>query len=117
MTQALDRRKGLVPLFPLALALFVVATLGYGAWFGFPVQDDTYMIRLLRLGGPARILSDHPDRPVYGFLLAAATGLAGEHRAFYVAIGLAGWLLFAGEAIWFWVLLFPEWASAWPAVM
>jgi hypothetical protein len=116
MTLAPDRRRGLVIVLSLALALFVVGSLGYGAWFGFPVQDDTYMIRLLRLGGPDRIVSEHPDRPVYGVLLAAGARLGGERRAAYVAIGVAGWLLLAGEAIWLWLLLFPEWSSAWPAV-
>lgn len=98
------------------LGIFVAITLAYGMWSGFPVQDDTYLIRLLRLGGPERLVHDHPDRPVYGLLLASCARVFGEHKAPYIGIGIAAWLAFAGEAIWLWIVLFPEWASAWPLV-
>ena len=105
---------------PRALAVFlgafVAITLAYGMWTGFPVQDDTYLTRLLRLGGPERIAHDHPDRPVYGLFLASSARLFGEHKGFYIAIGLVAWLAFAAEVIWLWIALFPEWASAWPVV-
>jgi hypothetical protein len=98
------------------LAFFVLTTLALGAWWGFPVQDDTYMIRLLRLGGPDLISREHADRPVSGLLIASFARLAGEHRAPYVALTLALWSLLAAQAARLWTRLFPVWAEAWPAV-
>ena len=98
------------------LALFVLVTLALGSWRGFPVQDDTYMIRLLRMGGPDRVLHEHRDRPVYGFLLTALVRIAGEHRPVYVAAAILFWSLLAAQAVRFWILFFPEWRRAWPAI-
>lgn len=36
-----------------ALTLFVVGTLFAGAWWGFPVQDDNYLVRLIRMVPPS----------------------------------------------------------------
>ena len=99
-----------------ALAAFVLATLAVGSWWGFPVQDDTYMVRLLRLGGPDRIVQEHPDRPAFGLVLAACARIAGEHRAIYILIALAFWATLAGQAARLWFLMFPRWSGAWPAV-
>jgi hypothetical protein len=98
------------------LALFVLTALAVGSWWGFPVQDDTYMIRLLRLGGADLIIQEYPDRPIVGFLVATCVRFAGEHRALYIAIALVFWSLLAAQAIRLWVLVFPEWTPAWPAV-
>jgi len=100
----------------LALGALVVSTIAAGMWWGFPVQDDSLMIRLLRMGGPPLIVAEHPDRPVFGHLLATCARIAGEHRLLYVAIGLLLWLVLAAEAALLWIRLFPEWFHAWPAV-
>jgi hypothetical protein len=100
----------------LALLVLVSSTLAAGAWWGFPVQDDTYMIRLLRLGGPGLILAEHADRPVVGRLIAGCVRLVGEHRAPYIAVGLLFWMGLAAEGALLWIRLFPEWSYAWPAV-
>src|SRR5262249_39174183 len=70
-------RATLHPLFAAGiLGAFLLAAHALGAWTGFPVQDDTYMIRLLRLGGPDRVLLEHPDRPLYGHLLGMLTRIS-----------------------------------------
>jgi hypothetical protein len=100
----------------LVLLGLTASTIVAGAWWGFPVQDDVYMVRLLRMGGPSLILAEHPDRPVAGFLMASCVRIAGEHRLFYIAVALLFWLVLAGEGALLWVRLFPEWSYAWPAV-
>jgi len=100
----------------LALTLLVASTIASGAWWGFPIQDDSLMIRLLRMGGPSLIVAEHTDRPVFGFLMASCARIAGEHRLPYVAIALLFWLVLAAEAALLWIRLFPEWSHAWPAV-
>jgi hypothetical protein len=109
-----DRRSQLL----IGLVLFVLAasTIAAGAWWGFPVQDDVYMIRLLRMGGPNLILAEHPDRPVVGLLMASCVRIAGEHRILYIAVGLLFWLVLAAEGAQLWIRLFPEWPRAWPVV-
>lgn len=109
-----DRRLQL--LVGLALLVLTTSTIAVGAWWGFPVQDDNYMIRLLRMGGPNLILAEHQDRPVMGHLIAACVRLAGERPALYIAIGLVLWMCLALEAALLWIRLFPEWPHAWPAV-
>lgn len=99
-----------------ALALFVLTALALGSWWGFPVQDDNHMIRLLRSGGADLVIQEHADRPVYGFLLATCGRFVGERRAIYIAIALVFWSLLAVQAIRLWILIFPEWTPAWPAV-
>jgi len=80
------------------------------------MQSDVYLIRLLRAGGPELISREHPDRPVYGLLLAETARLAGEQQTIYIAIALVGWAILAGEAVWLWRLLFPQWPEASPVV-
>jgi hypothetical protein len=96
----------------IALATFVLGALFLGASWGFPTQDDVYLIHLLRTGGPELISRTHPDRPVVGQLMAASARLAGERQTIYIMIALVGWALLAGEAAWLWVLLFPQWSGA-----
>src|SRR4029450_14131918 len=81
-----------------AILIVVAGSLAAGARWGFPVQDDTYMIRLLRLGGTSLLRAEHPERPVVGLLMAAGVGLAGEHPLFYVSGGGACWLVFGAAA-------------------
>lgn len=100
----------------LALGALVAGTIAAGAWWGFPVQDDTYMIRVLRVGGPEHILAENVDRPVVGLLVAECVRLAGEHRTPYIAIGLLFWMGLAAEGALLWIRLFPEWSRAWPAI-
>jgi hypothetical protein len=100
----------------LALGALAASLIAAGMWWGFPVQDDSLMIRLLRMGGPTLIASEHPDRPVFGFLMASCARIAGEHRLLYVGVSLLLWLALAAEAALLWSRVFPEWAHAWPAV-
>ncbi len=92
------------------------SAIAVGAWRGFPVQDDTYVVRLLRLGGPTLVESQHADRPIAGFLISTVSRIAGEHRPLYIAVGLLGWMLLALEAALLWSRLFPEWSYAWPVI-
>ena len=110
------RLRSMRLLFGAGLLTLISATLAVGGWWGFPVQDDTYMIRHLRMGGPERIVSEHADRPVVGRLMAAGARIAGESRPFYIAVGVLSWLALTLEAAALWARLFPEWAFAWPAV-
>lgn len=89
-------------------ASIVVATIGLGSWWGFPSQDDSYLIRLLRNGGAQQIGLMHADRPIYGLLLEGTARLSGEATALYVGIGVLAWVLLAAQAAWLWRLLFPE---------
>jgi len=98
------------------VALFIAATLALGAWWGFPVQDDTYALRLLRLGGVQQIFAQHPDRPISGFLVATSMRFGGEHRVLYIALLLAFWGVLVLQAVRLWTRLFPEWTQAWPAI-
>jgi len=99
----------------LAVLILTVCALAAGGLWGFPVQDDTYMIRLLRMGGPELIRSEHPERRIMGLLIADAVRVAGEHPLPYVAAGVLCWVIFAAETALLWVRLFPAWARAWPA--
>jgi hypothetical protein len=98
------------------VAAFILTTLALGSWWGFPVQDDNYMIRLLRRGGPDRIIRDQPERPICAALIAGSARVAGEHRERYILVGLVLWSAFSAVSVRFWRLLFPEWAQAWPAI-
>ena len=98
------------------VAVFVLTTLAVGSWWGFPVQDDNFMIRLLRMGGPERLVQNQPERPICTWLIAGSARLAGEHRERYIFISLVCWSLFAAVAVRLWMLLFPEWPGAWPAI-
>ncbi len=100
----------------LAVLVVAVSSIAAGAWWGFPVQDDTYMIRLLRMGGPNLILAEHPDRPIAGFLIGSCARIAGESRPLYIAVGLLFWCALAAEGAGLWIRLFPGWSRAWPAV-
>ncbi|HEV7499962.1 MAG TPA: hypothetical protein VGQ33_08170, partial [Vicinamibacteria bacterium] len=93
------RRPTITVLLWTALAGLVLTTLFLGAFWGFPAQDDVYLIHLLRAGGPELIARVHPDRPVVGLLLAASARLAGERAAIYIVVALVGWALLAGEAV------------------
>src|SRR5262245_30347395 len=84
----------------VALAAVVLAVLFLGASWGFPNQSDVYLVRLLKAGGPDLVSREHPDRPVYGLLLAAAARLTGDRPAVYIALALVGWAIFASEAVW-----------------
>jgi hypothetical protein len=98
------------------LTLFVAGTLFAGAWWGFPVQDDNYLVRLIRMEGPHSIASRHPDRPVCGILMELCALAAGEHKAIYIAIAILSWLWLAAAAAGLWRALFPEWTRASTAV-
>jgi hypothetical protein len=108
-----DRRPVLIG---VALVLVAASAIAVGAWWGFPVQDDTMMIRNFRMGGTALIVSENVERPIVGHLVAASLRIAGEHRSFYIAVGLLFWLGLAAEAAMLWARLFPRWSFAWPAV-
>lgn len=112
---ALESTRRTTRLAGLAVLILTVCALAAGGLWGFPVQDDSYMIRLLRMGGPELIRSEHPERPLMGLLIAAAVRVAGEHPLPYVAVGVLCWVLFAAETALLWVRLFPAWARAWPA--
>jgi len=92
----------------LALGGVVVAALAFGAWSGFPVLNDAYMVGLIREFGPKSILPDHPDQPLYGILLQGLATAFGWNRAPYVAIGVGAWALLAWQAMRLWTRLFPE---------
>jgi hypothetical protein len=98
------------------LAVFALGTIAFGAFSGFPVQDDTYLVRLQRLGGGEGRILEHHDRPIVAFLVASSARWLGERPAPYIAIALAFWAAFAAVAVRFWRRLFPEWRQAWPAV-
>jgi len=98
------------------LAVFALGTIAFGAFSGFPIQDDTYLVRLLRLGGDERMIREHHDRPIVAYLVASCARWVGEHPGPYVAIALVFWAAFAALAVRFWRGLFPEWRQAWPAV-
>ncbi len=97
--------------------MFFIATISAGAWWGFPVQDDTFLIRLLRVGGPERVFVEHPDRPISGFLIGTWARIAGEHRALYIPVAVGAWALIGIQAMLLWARLFPEWPGGAPAVM
>jgi hypothetical protein len=93
----------------IALGLLVSIPLVLGAWWGFPVQDDTYLVRLLHMGGPDLVLSEHVTRPLSGWIISSFARVAGEHRFAYVLAALAAWWLLAALCARLWVQLFPEW--------
>lgn len=90
------------------LVLFVLGVIALGAMWGFPVQDDGYVFRLLRAGGPRAFVEQHADRPLIGFVLAEIVGLFGEHKFLYITVGLLAWVLFAAETAALWKRLYPE---------
>ena len=89
------------------LAVFALGTMAFGAFSGFPIQDDTNLVRLLRLGGDEGMIREHRDRPVVAFLVASCARLAGEHPGPYVAIALMFWAVFAALAACFWRRALP----------
>lgn len=96
------------------LGLFVLGVIALGAVWGFPAQDDGYVFRLFRAGGLRAIVEQHPDRPLYGFMLAQTARLFGEHRLLYIALGLLAWSVLAAETAALWKRLYPEFRSLWP---
>jgi hypothetical protein len=94
-----------------ALVLLVVVVIGalwYGAWSGFPVLNDAYLVGFIRELGAGSILGDHPDQPFYGVLLQSVAEAFGLSRAPYVIFGLAFWVLLAWQANRLWQRIFPE---------
>jgi len=69
-----------------------------GAWTGFPVYNDAYFVGFVRELGPTSIGANHPDQPVYGFLLQSLAMAFGWRRGPYIAIGLSSWILLAWQA-------------------
>jgi len=106
-----DRRTKLLL---LLVGLVVFGALGYGAWTGFPVLNDAYMVGFVREQGRDSLLRDHPDQPFYGLLLQACTLAFGWARAPYVVIGLLSWILLAWQASRLWRRLYPEDSRLWP---
>jgi hypothetical protein len=96
------------------LGLVGFGVLALGAVWGFPVQDDGYVFRLLRAGGPRAFVDQHADRPLIGFVLAEIVRLFGEHKFLYIMMGLLAWSLFAAETAALWKRLYPEFRSLWP---
>src|SRR5512143_302331 len=96
------------------LGLVAFYVLALGAVWGFPVQDDGYVFRLLRAGGPRAFVDQHADRPLIGFVLAEIVRLFGEHKFLYIMMGLLAWSLFAAETAALWKRLYPEFRSLWP---
>jgi hypothetical protein len=94
----------------------IAGVLGFGAWCGFPVQDDAALIRLLRFGGPSLVLSEEKARRASAFLIATCARLAGQRKLPYILAAVVCWLLMALVASRLWAILFPEWARVWPVV-
>jgi len=104
--------SGDLPRAPLAaLWALMLGTLCWGAWTGFPVFDDAYLVQFLRELGPKAIIPDHPDRPLYGWLMQSLATAFGLARAPYIAVGVAVWALLAWQATRLWARVFPEEAS------
>lgn len=94
-------------LFGVLFALMLGAV-AFGAWAGFPVNDDAYLVLFLRETGVGSLAEAHPARPIYGILLEGVAGLVGLHRAPYVGIGIAFWALLAWQTNRLSRRLFPQ---------
>jgi hypothetical protein len=92
----------------LLVGVVVIGALVYGAWSGFPVLNDAYLVGFVREQGPRSILADHPDQPLYGLLLQSFAMAFGWSRAPYVLIGVASWILLAWQASRLWKRVYPE---------
>lgn len=92
----------------LLVGVVVIGALAYGAWSGFPVLNDAYLIGFVREQGPRSVLADHPDQPFYGILLQSFAVAFGWSRAPYVLAGLASWIVLAWQASRLWKRLYPE---------
>jgi hypothetical protein len=75
----------------------LLAVLAFGAWSGFPVFDDAYMVLFLREASVKALEAQHPHRPLFGLLLKWATGAFGIQRLPYVALSTAFWALLAWQ--------------------
>jgi hypothetical protein len=92
----------------LLLFAVILGAIFVGAWTGFPVYNDAYLVGFVRELGPASILANHPDQPVYGFLLQSLAMAFGWSRGPYIVISLASWILLAWQAKRLWERLYPE---------
>jgi hypothetical protein len=75
----------------------VLGAVAYGAWTGFPVFDDAYMVLFLREAGVAALEAQHRHRPLFGLLLKWSTTLFGLARGPYVAMAAGCWALLAWQ--------------------
>lgn len=91
-----------------ALFALVGCALLFGAWSGFPVYDDAYLVQFLREAGAGSIAADHPDRPLYGLVLQSLAMAFGRNPIPYILIGLASWALLAWQTSRLAEKLFPE---------
>ena len=75
----------------------MLGALAFGAWTGFPVNDDALLVLLLRDSGISSVAQANANRPVCALLLEVLGGIAGLRSAPYVAIGVAFWALLAWQ--------------------
>ena len=75
----------------------LLGALAFGAWTGFPVYDDAYLVLFLREAGVGALAAQHPHRPLFGLLLKWAAEAFGIHRGPYVAMATACWGLLAWQ--------------------
>ncbi len=69
----------------------LLAAIAFGAWTGFPVYDDAYMVLFLREAGVAALEAQHPHRPLFGLLLRWAAEAFGTRPGPYVAMAAGFW--------------------------
>lgn len=83
-----------------AVVLLFGAALGalaFGAWAGFPVFDDAYLVLFLREAGVGALEAQHPHRPLFGLLLKWSAEAFGIERGPYVATATVCWGLLAWQ--------------------
>jgi hypothetical protein len=67
----------------------------WGAWSGFPVFDDAYLVLFVREAGVDELVRRHSHRPVFGWLLAPLAHAFHAHPAGYVLVSGLVWIALA----------------------
>jgi hypothetical protein len=104
----------------LTAAFAVIAgAIVFGAWTGFPIFADAWVLLSVRERGLPALIEDNADRPVFGWLMHGFVSVFGFDRPQSAILTLACWILFVWQIARLWRRIFPERAGlAWlPAML
>jgi hypothetical protein len=75
----------------------MLAAIAFGAWTGFPIYDDAYLLLYPPHQGPASIAATSAERPIVALLLKGFVDLFALNRLPYIVIDIVFWIILAWQ--------------------